>query len=126
MFEYLMVFLLGGAGYCLIEVLWRGFTHWSMAIAGGGALAFIYHIGARYPESALWQRCAAGGAYDHSRRAYRGVCREHTARVGSVGLLGTAAQLHGTDLGAVQRPVVSDHSTGGSDLPRGQEKVQKT
>lgn len=61
MFEYLMVFLLGGAGYCLIEVLWRGFTHWSMALAGGGALAFIYHIGARYPESALWQRCAAGG-----------------------------------------------------------------
>ena len=35
MFEYLMVFLLGGAGYCLIEVLWRGFTHWSMALAGG-------------------------------------------------------------------------------------------
>ena len=41
MFEYLMVFLLGGAGYCLIEVLWRGFTHWSMALAGGGALSLM-------------------------------------------------------------------------------------
>lgn len=30
-----MFFGIGGAGYALIEILWRGRTHWSMALAGG-------------------------------------------------------------------------------------------
>lgn len=29
------LFAAGAAGYALIEVLWRGYTHWSMAVAGG-------------------------------------------------------------------------------------------
>lgn len=29
------LFCLGGSGYALIEILWRGFTHWSMFITGG-------------------------------------------------------------------------------------------
>lgn len=94
----------GGRGSARVHLSYR------RAVSGVGALAEV----------------RGGGTYDHARGACRGVCGEHTARVGSVGLLGAAAQLHGTDLGAVQRPVVSDHSTGGSDLPRGQEKVQKT
>ena len=33
------LFCLGGTGYALIEILWRGFTHWSMFVTGG--LVFI-------------------------------------------------------------------------------------
>lgn len=28
-------FAIGGAGYAIIELLWRGHTHWTMIIAGG-------------------------------------------------------------------------------------------
>ena len=30
-----VMFLFGGFGYGLIEVLWRGRTHWSMVLCGG-------------------------------------------------------------------------------------------
>ena len=31
------VFALGAAGYAALELLWRGRTHWTMALTGGGA-----------------------------------------------------------------------------------------
>ena len=33
--KYILLFTVGGAGYGLIELIWRGHTHWSMLIAGG-------------------------------------------------------------------------------------------
>lgn len=37
-------FLIGSIGYCLIEILWRGYTHPSMGIAGGISLIAISYI----------------------------------------------------------------------------------
>ena len=37
--KYSLFFIIGSLGYGLIEILWRGHTHWSMLIAGG--LAFV-------------------------------------------------------------------------------------
>ena len=37
--RYCLCFIIGALGYSLIEIIWRGHTHWSMAIAGG--LSFI-------------------------------------------------------------------------------------
>lgn len=34
-FEYLVIFLIGGLAYMGIEVLWRGHSHWTMGILGG-------------------------------------------------------------------------------------------
>lgn len=42
--EYLCVFLAGGIIYNLIEIAWRGYTHWSMTIAGGICLVLIHII----------------------------------------------------------------------------------
>lgn len=42
--EYLCVFLTGGIVYNLIELAWRGYTHWSMTIAGGLCLVLIHVI----------------------------------------------------------------------------------
>ena len=37
--RYSLFFIIGGIGYAVIELLWRGRTHWSMVIAGG--LCFV-------------------------------------------------------------------------------------
>ena len=37
-----MVFVLGGMAYGLLETLFRGFTHWSMVITGGACLVSLY------------------------------------------------------------------------------------
>ena len=37
-------FLIGAVGYCLIEILWRGYTHPSMGIAGGISFIAISYI----------------------------------------------------------------------------------
>lgn len=36
-----ITFLIGGVGYGLIEVIWRGHTHFSMVITGGACLLMI-------------------------------------------------------------------------------------
>ena len=36
-----MCFLLGGAAYGLIEIIVRGYTHWSMVITGGTVLVLL-------------------------------------------------------------------------------------
>ena len=33
--KYALFFIIGAIGYAAIEVIWRGYTHWSMMIAGG-------------------------------------------------------------------------------------------
>lgn len=38
--KYLILFLLGGYIYYGIEILWRGYSHWSMIVCGG--VCFIY------------------------------------------------------------------------------------
>lgn len=35
LFKYLILFLTGAAVYGIIEILWRGRTHWTMAVLGG-------------------------------------------------------------------------------------------
>lgn len=35
LFEEVCLFLFGGISYCLIEISWRGYTHWTMGIVGG-------------------------------------------------------------------------------------------
>lgn len=49
---------LGGALYCLIEMLWRGYSHVSMFLVGGFCFWTLSHIGRlRRP---LWQRAILG------------------------------------------------------------------
>ena len=43
-FFEITVFILGGMAYGLIEVLFRGHTHWSMVITGGACVLTLYLI----------------------------------------------------------------------------------
>ena len=55
-----VLFLLGGAGYIGLELLWRGFSHWSMALCGGLCLGAIYRLSNRFKASPLFLRAAMG------------------------------------------------------------------
>ena len=59
MTDFLLCFLLGGAGYVLIELLWRGRSHFSMFIAGGFAFALLHALFQRYALP-LPVKCIAG------------------------------------------------------------------
>ena len=59
---HLCLMLLGGLCYNLIELLWRGRTHWSMLVVGGvcfDAIGCTHHRLRRRP---LALRCAASAA----------------------------------------------------------------
>lgn len=58
--EYFCVYSFGALFYCLIEVLFRGFTHWTMGVTGGAALLGIYHINEKCNTRPLWLRCSFG------------------------------------------------------------------
>lgn len=42
--QNLFLFLIGAAGYGLIEIIWRGYTHWTMLLLGGLCLLMIIYI----------------------------------------------------------------------------------
>ncbi len=39
-----LIFLVGAAGYALMEIAFRGYTHWSMVLTGGACLLSLYYI----------------------------------------------------------------------------------
>lgn len=59
---YLMLFIAGGIGYGLIEILFRGYTHWSMIITGGSALLSLFLINEALKNTSVFIRAAAGSA----------------------------------------------------------------
>ncbi len=58
--EYLSVFAIGGGGYSLLEIMWRGYTHWSMTITGGVCFMLIYLTDSKFNHEPLWKRCFLG------------------------------------------------------------------
>ena len=58
--EYGVVGLVGSAGYSLLEILWRGFTHWTMTVTGGIVLMLLYHTYRKFRGVSLWKKCFAG------------------------------------------------------------------
>lgn len=55
-----VLFFLGGAAYAVLEIAFRGHTHWSMFIAGGICFIFLYAIAVNF-QAALWQKAILGG-----------------------------------------------------------------
>lgn len=45
--KYLIIFVLGGAGYSLIEIMWRGYTHISMTVTGGLCICALWFFNER-------------------------------------------------------------------------------
>ena len=42
--EFVIIFCIGSLMYSLIEVLYRGYTHWTMTLTGGALFSLLYFI----------------------------------------------------------------------------------
>lgn len=57
----LVLFLIGGLIYAAIEILWRGYTHWTMAVLGGLLFLLLGGMNNWLPwEMPLWMQCVIG------------------------------------------------------------------
>ncbi len=54
--------LVGGLGYYCIELVYRGYSHWSMMICGALTFLAIYRINERFPDTALVLRALLGAS----------------------------------------------------------------
>ncbi len=58
--EYSVAAGFGAVIYGLAEVLFRGHTHWTMAVTGGAAFLALYVINTRVPIGSVLLRCVIG------------------------------------------------------------------
>lgn len=59
--KYITLFDVGGVLYILIELLWRGKSHWSMFLLGGACFVCLGLINEVLPwEMLLWQQMLIG------------------------------------------------------------------
>ena len=56
----LIIFSIGAFGYGLIEIIWRGRTHWSMLLAGGLAFSGLDFISEKMKNCSLFLKSLAG------------------------------------------------------------------
>ena len=57
--QYLFAFLMGYFLYSLVEIVGRGYTHWTMSLTGGFVCAVLYHINRRETVT-LMRSCFSG------------------------------------------------------------------
>lgn len=58
-----ILFLIGGLAYFLLELIWRGYSHWSMFIVGGITFLLIGQINELFTyEMPLWKQCVMSTA----------------------------------------------------------------
>ena len=58
--EYTFIYIFGAELYCTLEILFRGWTHWSMFFVGGGCFLLMYLIsGTALPLWSKWLVSAA-------------------------------------------------------------------
>ena len=55
-----VVFLIGGAVYSMLEIAWRGYTHWSMTLCGGLCFLVLYALHVHARALPLLLRCLLG------------------------------------------------------------------
>ncbi len=58
--ELFYIFTIGAVGYSLLEILWRKYTHWTMAITGGICFLLIYRINIKLKLKHMVSKCVLG------------------------------------------------------------------
>lgn len=61
--EKLVLFSIGAVGYGLLEILWRGYTHWSMLTAGGICFMFFAKLNEKLKNIGLFFKAIVGCAF---------------------------------------------------------------
>ncbi|MEA4893099.1 MAG: hypothetical protein VB085_11145 [Peptococcaceae bacterium] len=57
--EATAIFVIGETGYSLLEVLWRGYTHWTMSLTGGLCFLLMYYLNQKMAGRSLIKKCLA-------------------------------------------------------------------
>ena len=57
-----ILFSIGGIGYALLEILWRGKTHWSMALTGGACFVSLFKFYEKHKKMKMAAKCIFGSA----------------------------------------------------------------
>ena len=60
--RYPVFFIFGALGYAIIELLWRGRTHWSMLLAGGICFIIFSIVTERMKGAPIWIKAAVCAA----------------------------------------------------------------
>lgn len=60
MIDTTLIFGLGASFYSLLETLWRGYTHWSMALTGGACLLTLYRLEPMLRRRSVVRKAALG------------------------------------------------------------------
>lgn len=59
-----ILFLIGGWLYYCIEIMWRGHSHWTMAVVGGICFVIIGGLNDYIPwEMPIWQQAVIGALF---------------------------------------------------------------
>ncbi len=61
--EKTVIFCFGAINYMAIEILWRGYTHWTMAIAGGICAVILYVINRKLKGVKILYKCMCGAVF---------------------------------------------------------------
>lgn len=61
MTKWLKLSLLGAVGYAVVEMLYRGRTHWTMMLTGGICMVLLYALNKRMKKRNFLLRCVLGG-----------------------------------------------------------------
>lgn len=61
--ETFLMFPIGALGYGIIEVLWRGYTHPSMPLAGGICFVFFGKIGEKLKNANPFKKAIIGSGF---------------------------------------------------------------
>ena len=59
--KFIILFPSGGMLYCILEILWRGYTHWSMFLLGGLCLYILFCTFNRINSAPLLLKAIIGG-----------------------------------------------------------------
>ncbi len=61
--EIVSLFTVGGGAYLLIEILWRGYSHWSMFVTGGLCVVLVCEMDRHLRQDTHFlARCVYGAA----------------------------------------------------------------
>ena len=58
--EYIIIYLFGAIAYSCIEIIWRGYTHWTMSLTGGFCFLSLYAVNLIFTNVPLFLRFIIG------------------------------------------------------------------
>lgn len=56
----ILIFTIGALGYGFLEILFRGYTHWTMMLTGGACLLTLYYLNQQFNKAPVLLKAAAG------------------------------------------------------------------